>query len=72
MKVCIECEQFLEIHEFGKLKTAKDGHRNQCKQCYKEKYKERMASDPALREKRKKQRTAYMRRLRAEQRKVYG
>ena len=51
LKECRICENYKELSEFHKKKGAKDGHRNECKECVKKiqkKYKEA----PGFKEKR--------------------
>jgi hypothetical protein len=40
MKVCYRCKEIKEFESFGKLKSSKDGHRHDCKDCRKKYYKE--------------------------------
>lgn len=40
-KTCIECTEEKEIEFFGKIKKSKDGYRNQCSGCLKDKSKNR-------------------------------
>ena len=46
MKQCTKCKEWKELDEFHKNKNAKDGHRNECKECVKEYQKKYRKNSP--------------------------
>lgn len=45
-KVCLSCDQVLDINRFNKRKSSKDGYRNQCKDCRKKQLNEWRSKNP--------------------------
>lgn len=48
MKTCCECKKILEVNEFNKSSSSKDGYQNWCRSCQKKKYSEYRLTHPKV------------------------